>query len=192
MTDYFALLDEPRQPWIQPDELKQKYHRLTLAAHPDTQAESTPSDAFAELSKGYWTLSDPTQRLLHLLTLEGHAPATNAETVPDDLADLFLNVGLLNQQIDLLARKLAEATSNLGKSMLTRELVEVQTRVKSNLDQLRGLYDDQLDRLKDLNETWTLGRTDALSQVAEIYGRITYLSRWIDQLEEKRVQLSVL
>ena len=192
MTDYFALLDEPRQPWIQPDELKQKYHRLTLAAHPDTQAESTPSDAFAELSKGYWTLSDPTQRLLHLLTLEGHAPATNAETVPDDLADLFLNVGLLNQQIDLLARKLAEATSNLGKSMLTRELVEVQTRVKSNLDQLRGLYDDQLDRLKDLNETWTLGRTAALSQVAEIYGRITYLSRWIDQLEEKRVQLSVL
>jgi curved DNA-binding protein CbpA len=192
MTDYFALLDEPRQPWIQPDELKQKYHRLTLAAHPDTQAEPTPSDAFAELSKGYWTLSDPTQRLLHLLTLEGHAPATNAETVPDDLADLFLNVGLLNQQIDLLARKLAEATSNLGKSMLTRELVEVQTRVKSNLDQLRGLYDDQLDRLKDLNETWTLGRTDALSQVAEIYGRITYLSRWIDQLEEKRVQLSVL
>jgi curved DNA-binding protein CbpA len=191
MTDYFALLDEPRRPWLEPDELKQKYHRLTLAAHPDTQAESTPSDAFAELRKGYRTLSDPTQRLLHLLTLEGHAPATNAQAVPDDLSDLFLNVGLLNQQIDLVARKLAEAASSLGKSMLTRELLEVQTRVKDHLDRLRGIYNDHLDRLQNLNETWTLGRTDALSQVAEIYGNITYLSRWIDQLEEKRARLSV-
>jgi hypothetical protein len=75
--------------------------------------------------------------------------------------------------------------------MLTRELVAVQTRVKSNLDQLRGLYDDHLDRLQNLNDAWISDRTRALSQVAEIYGRITYLSRWIDQLEEKRVQLSV-
>ena len=71
MTDYFVLLDERRQPWLDPDELKEKYHRLTLATHPDTRAKSTPGDAFTELSKGYRTLSDPTQRLLHLLTLEG-------------------------------------------------------------------------------------------------------------------------
>jgi curved DNA-binding protein CbpA len=191
MTDYFALLEEPRRPWLEPDELKQKYHRLTLAAHPDTRVESTPSDAFSELSKGYRTLSDPTQRLLHLLTLEGHAPDTNAQMVPDDLADLFLNVGLLNQQIDLVARNQAEATSSLGKSMLTRELVEVETRLRDHLDRLRGIYDDHLDRLQDLNDSWMSDRTGALSQVAEIYGRITYLSRWIDQLEEKRVQLSV-
>ena len=191
MTDYFALLDEPRRPWLEPDELKQKYHRLTLAAHPDTQTESTPSDAFTELRKGYRTLSDPTQRLLHLLTLEGHAPATNAQSVPDNLADLFLNVGLLNQEIDFVARKLAAATSGLGKSMLTRELLEVQTQVKDQLDRLRGTYDEQLERLRNLNDEWTSDRARALTQVAEVYGRITYLSRWIDQLEEKRVQLSL-
>ncbi|MEP6685229.1 MAG: DnaJ domain-containing protein [Verrucomicrobiota bacterium] len=192
MTDYFALLEEPRCPWLEPDELKQKYHRLTLAAHPDTRSDSTPTDAFAELSKGYRTLSDPRQRLLHLLTLEGRAPATNAQVIPSDLADLFLNVGLLNQQIDLVARKLAEATSGLGKSMLTRDLLEIQTRVKDHLDRLRGIYDDHIDRLKNLNDIWTSNRARALSEVAEICGKITYLSRWIDQLEEKRVQLSLL
>jgi curved DNA-binding protein CbpA len=191
MTDYFALLEEPRRPWLEPDELKQKYHRLTLAAHPDTKAEPSPNDVFAELSKGYRTLSDPTQRLLHLLTLEGHAPATNAQAVPPDLADLFMSIGLLNQQIDLVIRKLAAATSGLAKSMLTHELLEVQMRVKDHVDRLREIYDVHLDRLQNLNDTWTSNRTRALFQVAEIYGTITYLSRWIDQLEEKRVQLSL-
>ena len=191
MTDYFVLLDERRQPWLDPDELKEKYHRLTLVTHPDTRTKSTPSDAFTELSKGYRTLSDPTQRLLHLLTLEGHAPATNAQAVPGDLADLFLTIGGLNQQIDLVIRKQADATSSLGKSMLVSELREMQTRVKDQLERLRETYDDQIDRLKDLNNTWASDRTQAISQVAEIHGRITYLSRWIDQLEERRVQLSV-
>jgi curved DNA-binding protein CbpA len=191
MRDYFVLLDERRRPWLDPDELKEKYHRLTLVTHPDTRAKPTPSDAFTELSQGYRTLSDPTQRLLHLLTLEGHAPATNAQAVPGDVADLFLTMGRLNQQIDLLTKKQADATSSLGKSMLVSELREMQTLVKDQLEQLRGTYDDQIDRLKDLNNTWASDRTQALSQVTEIHGRITYLSRWIDQLEERRVQLSV-
>jgi curved DNA-binding protein CbpA len=191
MTDYFALLEEPRRPWLDPDELKQKYHRLTLAAHPDTRAESTPRDAFTELSKGYRTLSNPTQRLLHLLTLEGHPPAASGQAVPDDLADLFLDMGQLAQDIDLVATKLAGATSSLGKSILARERNELQTRVKDNLDRLRRIYDEHLDRLQNLNDSWVSDRTHALSQATEIYGRITYLSRWIDQLEDKRVLLSV-
>jgi len=191
MTDYFALLDEPRRPWLEPDELKQKYHRLTLAAHPDTRDESTPEDSFTELSRGYRTLSDPRQRLLHLLKLEGYAPAADAKALPADLDDLFLNVGLLNQQIDLVARRLADATTSLGKSMLTPELLKVQTGVQDQLDRLRGIYDDQLRRLQSLNDTWISDQTRTLSQVASVYGHITYLSRWIDQLQEKRVQLSV-
>ncbi len=191
MTDYFALLEEPRRPWLDPEELKQKYHRLTLAAHPDTRAESTSGDAFAELSKGYRTLADPKQRLLHLLILEGHAPATNSQAVPNDLADLFLNVGLLNQQIDLVVRKRAEAISGLGKSMLARELLEVQAQIKDHLGRLRAMYDDQLGRLKGLDKTWVTNRSGALFKLTDIYQRISYLSRWIDQLEEKRVQLSV-
>ena len=35
MADYFALLDEPRRPWLDPEELKAKFHALTATVHPD-------------------------------------------------------------------------------------------------------------------------------------------------------------
>ena len=191
MIDYFALLDEPRRPWIEPNELKEKYHRLTLASHPDTGTESTSTDAFADLNKAYRTLSDPRQRLWYLLTLEGHTPTANAQSVPNDLADIFLDAGRLNQQIDSLTRKQTEATTGLAKSILTRELLEIQMQLKDQLEPLRPLYKEQLEQLQSLNDMWSSDRACARSHIAEIYGRITYLSRWIEQLEEKRVQLSL-
>ena len=35
MSDSFALLEKPRRPWLDPEELKESFHRLTAAAHPD-------------------------------------------------------------------------------------------------------------------------------------------------------------
>ena len=48
--------------------------------------------------------------------------------------------------------------------MLANELREMQTRVKDA--QRSWDYDDHIDRLKDLNNTWASDRTQALSQVA--------------------------
>jgi curved DNA-binding protein CbpA len=47
MIDYFALLGQPRQPWLEGEELKKRYQTLIKTAHPD-QAANNPSDqAFA-------------------------------------------------------------------------------------------------------------------------------------------------
>src|SRR5438132_9046006 len=35
MIDYFALLHEPRRPWLDPDLLKQKFISLSAEVHPD-------------------------------------------------------------------------------------------------------------------------------------------------------------
>ena len=35
MTDYFALLNEPRRPWLDADLLKQTFLTLSAGAHPD-------------------------------------------------------------------------------------------------------------------------------------------------------------
>ena len=35
MTDHFALLDEPRRPWIDADLLKEKFLALSSRVHPD-------------------------------------------------------------------------------------------------------------------------------------------------------------
>jgi len=33
MIDYFALLDQPHLPWLDPDELKNTYHRTRTLKH---------------------------------------------------------------------------------------------------------------------------------------------------------------
>jgi len=49
MTDYFALLEQPRAPWLDPAELKEVFHRKTLEQHPDAGAAG-PENDFAKLN----------------------------------------------------------------------------------------------------------------------------------------------
>lgn len=192
MTDYFALFEQPRQPWLDPDDLKEKYHRLTLVSHPDARSQTAAANAtFAELNKGYRTLSEPAERVLHLLTLEGRAPETNIQLVPKKLEDLFLIIGTLNQEIDSLQERLAGATSALGKSMLSPDLLSVQSRLKTCLDTLVYIQSKALTELQQLNDVFVSDRERALSRLTELYYEMSYLSRWMNQLEEKRFQLSL-
>ena len=101
MTDYFALLDQPRSPWLDPDELRNTYHQKTLQAHPDTQASRgaapVPDASFTDLNEAYQVLQDPKRRLHHLLSLEGAAPSSTDQTVPKQLDDLFPRVSALTR-----------------------------------------------------------------------------------------------
>ena len=83
MIDYFALLDQPRAPWLDLDELKNTYYQKTLQAHPDAQTTRARADAtdatFASLNEAYQVLQDPKRRLHHLLSLEGAAPSSTTD-----------------------------------------------------------------------------------------------------------------
>ena len=74
MTDAFALLDEPRQPWLEVEALKTKFLSRSAATHPDKFQDPTEKAAaqtrFADLNSAHETLRDPKRRLQHLLTLE--------------------------------------------------------------------------------------------------------------------------
>ena len=101
MTDYFAVLDQPRAPWLDPAALKEIYHRKTLQGHPDTAAQHQPAD-FAQVNEAYQVLQDPKRRLHHLLSLENCAPPAGHQTVPQQLQDLFLLIGALTQRANAL------------------------------------------------------------------------------------------
>jgi DnaJ-domain-containing protein 1 len=89
VTDYFALLDQPRRAWLDPDQLETKYHELARQTHPDTAADSA---GFEQIAAAYRTLRDPRLRLQHLLTLEGKAPASASTDIPTDLVELFMEI----------------------------------------------------------------------------------------------------
>ena len=44
MADYFALLAQPRRPWIDSEELKKRFLGLSADLHPDRVHESSPAE----------------------------------------------------------------------------------------------------------------------------------------------------
>ena len=132
MIDYFALLDQPRRPWLDPDELKNTYYRKTLLAHPDAQTTrpraAGTDTTFTSLNEAYQVLQDPRRRLHHLLSLEGAAPSSTDETIPQHLHDLFPAVGALTQRANPLLEKIRTTSNRLSRSLLKPQILEVQRR----------------------------------------------------------------
>jgi DnaJ-domain-containing protein 1 len=144
MTDYFALFAKPRQPWLDPAALKEKYHALARQAQPNPN-----------VNEAYRVLVDPKLRLQHLLTLEGNPPAAGAQ-IPSELIDLFMQLAPVLQSKDpsdpgslkqLSARvaelfAAAEADLRVADASQTTRLKELYARF-SYLTKWRDLLDEK-------------------------------------------------
>jgi curved DNA-binding protein CbpA len=181
MTEYFALLEQPRMPWLEPAALKEVFHRKTLEQHPDSSHGA--EDAFAELNEAYQVLQDPKRRLHHLLSLENHAPSAN-QPVPPDLQELFLQIGALNQSATPLLAKMRAASNPLSKSLLQADAVATQKAVGELRDKVQKLSDTAQERLRQTG-------ADELDELSLLYQRFAYLGRWSEQLDELAFQLSL-
>src|SRR5476651_2626589 len=106
MSDYFALLNEPRRPWLDADSPKQKFLALSSNVHPDkihSAGESEKSAAgkqFAELNAAYNCLLEPKLRLLHLIELETGAKPNDIQQIPTALADFFAEIAAVCHKVD--------------------------------------------------------------------------------------------
>jgi curved DNA-binding protein CbpA len=193
MTDYFALLGVVRRPWIESNKLKQKYHQLTLRLHPDlgrrNQAISKDTDSLAELNEAFRVLQDPKLRLQHLLVL-GNAVLVAARPVPPTLANLFWDTGTSLKNLDALLEK-QSSTSRLTQALAKSEIADAEMRTREILDQLRSLYDNALDKLRRTDPLWLADPAAHLSTLVDLYDSFSYLSRLIEQVNERRLRLRV-
>jgi curved DNA-binding protein CbpA len=189
MIDYFALLQQPRRPWLDPEKLKDKYHRLTISAHPDRQTskvDSANQSDFANVNEAYRVLSDPKLRLQHLLALE-NVPS-NTATIPTALSDVFLETGTLIQELD---RLLARSTTNaLSKALIKSEITSKQELATDLLQKLQIMHAEAVNELRAMDKNWDSIDSVAV-QLTELSSRFAYLTRWIAQLEERKFQLSI-
>jgi len=194
MIDYFALLDQPRAPWLDPAELKERFHQKTLAAHPDTQKGGGANDnadaIFASLNEAYQVLRDPKRRLHHFLSLEGAAPSSGGKTVPKQLEDLFPEVGLLSQHAQILSEKLKTASNALSISLLKPQIFKLQSEAKGTREKLQALADEASCELQALSEAGSASAGENLKRVTNLYYIFAYLTRWTAQLDEIQFQLS--
>src|ERR1051326_2841375 len=106
MADFFALLDEPRRPWLDPELLKTRFHALTAAIHPDRvhsagdEEKKAANLRYAELNAAYQCLREPKERLRHLLELERGERVEEVQQISTGAMDLFLEVSRLGREAD--------------------------------------------------------------------------------------------
>lgn len=186
MTDYFAVLNEPRRPWLDPEALKQKFLSLSATVHPDRvhgrpEAErQNAQQQYTELNAAYQCLRDTKSRLQHFLELERRAKLQDVQDIPPEMMDLFFQVGKLCRETDDFLKEKRQVNSPLLKVSMFERAQQWQAR----LDQLAG---DLSRRVAALEEELKTGAGS--SRLEPIYRLLSYYGRWRGQLQERRVQL---
>jgi hypothetical protein len=136
-------------------------------------------------------LQDPKRRLHHLLELHGAAGGSTTQIVPQELQDLFLEIGALNQRTTQLLEKIRAASNPLSRSLLKGEVVAAQNEVASLRGKVRELTKAAEDQLREMNAGWLINPGSQIADTAALYLRFSYLGRWSAQLDELAFQLSL-
>lgn len=196
VADYFALLNVPPRPWLDPESLKQTFFTRSAEIHPDRVHQAGVADKhdanrrLAELNAAYQCLREPRERLRHLLELELGAQPSDLTQVPEDLMDLFFAIGKGLRAVDALL---------VEKSSTTSPLLQVQLfeRGQDGLEKLGALRqsivlrrDTLLAELEPMNAAWDTPGNQPLARLQEIWRLLSFYDRWLAQIQERVVKLS--
>lgn len=200
MPDHFALLNETRRPWLDPDLLKQKFLGLSGRLHPDKiagvddSAKAFATKQFAELNMAYRCLADPKLRLLHLLELELGAKPKDIQQIPPGLADLFAEVAMVCRNTDSFLAEKEKVTSPLLQVQLFQKGQDWIEKLNSLQKKLNELSGPLATELKALDAKWIASesgpRREILTRLEEIYRLLGYFNRWNNQLQERIARIS--
>ena len=206
MTDAFALLGEPRHPWIDPDALKSRFLPLSAPFHPDRvhgagDAErEAANQRFAELSAAFNTLREPRERLLHLIELEAGARPRDVQRIPPGTMELFVQIGQACREADEFLSKRTEAPSPMLKLKQLQETLDWTDRLDALQKAVNTRQAELVKELESLNTVWDSApavgdpaRPAALplGRLEELYRAMSYIGRWTEQLSERFVRFAI-
>ncbi|MEO5720593.1 MAG: hypothetical protein ABIR71_03870, partial [Chthoniobacterales bacterium] len=107
--------------------------------------------------------------------------------VAGDIAELFQCVAGASQAAEQVGQKFASASTPLSRSLLQADLKRARGRLSDALEALLDLQARAEEELQALSGGVTDNR---IADLQRLYARISYLTRWIGELEEKRARLS--
>jgi DnaJ-domain-containing protein 1 len=203
--DAFALLHEPRRPWLDVSALKQKFLDLSSPVHPDRvhgASESQKQEAnshYAALNQAHNILREPKERLLHLLELEAGARPKDVQRIPPGTMDLFIEVGQLCRDVDSFLAQRGNVTSPLLKVQQFERAMEWTDKLQELQGRIHAKRDELLAELQSMNAAWesapsvgelTRAATLPLERLEQIYRVLSYVARWSEQINERVVQLA--
>jgi DnaJ-domain-containing protein 1 len=203
MTDYFALLQEPRRPWLDPALLKAKFLARSAELHPDRvhgagePEKAAAAQRYVELNSAFNCLREPKERLRHLLELELGRKPEDLQEIPADLADLFMEVAQLCRQVNAFLAEQAGASSPVLRVPFFERGQEWSERLGAMQQRVRERQERLIRELQDVDAEWneTAGRTSAraplLRRLEEIHRLLSFYARWNAQIQEAIVQLTM-
>jgi curved DNA-binding protein CbpA len=202
MTDYFALFNLARRPWLDAESLKPKFYKASAEVHPDRFHGSSETEKrvanqrYVELNAAYNCLREPKTRLQHLLELVSGAKPRDIQQIPPGTMELFMEVGQLCRAVDNFLSERASVASPVLKVKLferAQEWIERLSAVQKKLTARREGLDTELKTLDTAWDTDPAERSTAalpLPQLEQLWRDYSYVGRWTGQLQERVVQLS--
>jgi DnaJ-domain-containing protein 1 len=191
------LLNEPRRPWLDADTLKEKFLALSSQSHPDrahslSDIEKEQAHARStELNAAYSCLREPRDRLRHLLELEMGSLPKQIQEIPGDAMNLFMEVGQLCRQADAFLAEKNRATSPLLKVQAFERGEVWAEKLRALQDRITARRNTFLEELKQIDSIWSNDhRGELIPRVEKIYQQLSYLDRWLAQIQERITQLS--
>jgi curved DNA-binding protein CbpA len=201
MTDFFAVLALERRPWLEPDVIKEAFHRQSLTVHPDRVHEAdevtrrAAEERYATLNAAQQCLREPKERLLHLVQLERGRKPGDMRSLPEGLMRLFgeVNGALRASEKVLLQRQ--SASSALLRAQTLQAALPLLEQMESLQSQLQAQRTALLTEVQIADATWgTASPTDrevALDGIEGLYHQFGFVDRWLGQLRERTVQLTL-
>jgi len=154
---------------------------------------------YAELNEAHQILREPRERLLHLLELEAGGKPKDIQKIPPGTMDLFVEVGQTCRDCDEHLRKQVAAVSPILRLQLMQAGLDWVERMESLAGRVRGRGSELEAELRSMNAAWETapapgdpGRAAALplERLEQIYRAMSYVSRWMAQIQERVVQLA--
>lgn len=209
-VDAFALLTQPRRPWLDPESLKATFLEFSRAQHPDrlpgtasAEDKQRASHRYALLNEAYRILREPRERLLHLLELERGKPPQDIQRIPPGTMDLFIEVGQVCRDCDTFIHSRTGESKEGSPMLALRQMqanLEWTRKLQDLLQRIQALQAAQDQELREMNTAWEIsppssqpaGQTSdlPLDRLEEIYRLSSYISRWTEQIQERLVSLA--
>ena len=160
MEDHFARLAIPRRPWLDVEELKQRFHDLSTEVHPDqskndsVKSKSSLEQEFAEVNAAHQCLSNTKTRVRHLIELElGKAPE-NVQSIPVEMTDWFMEIGAICRKVDAFLTQKEQQDSPMLQAALMGEGMAMHDEVAELHKKLQTELAKIDNSLKALNSDW--------------------------------------
>ena len=175
-------------PWLDQETLKARFLALSAAVHPDrvhNQPEperKAAQDRYTGLNAAYQCLRDARSRLHHLLELEHGGKLQDVQDIPPETMDMFFQVGKLCREADQFLAEKRQVSSPLLKVQMFEQSRPLQDKLMAFVADLGG----RIAKLEDELKT-----APPLARLESIYRLLSYYNRWLGQLREKSVQLTL-